>query len=92
MRDAIPWQQPLAKGEFEVADRASGPYVASAAVSAPPDGADERAPPLYASAAVAQSGVRIRETGTRIRLAFAANCPDTARFRGLVNTLILRPN
>jgi hypothetical protein len=36
--------------------------------------------------------VRIRETATRIRLAFAANCPDAALFRGLVNTLILRPN
>jgi hypothetical protein len=35
--------------------------------------------------------VRIRETATRIRLAFAANCPDGALFRGLVNTLILRP-
>ena len=35
--------------------------------------------------------VRIRETATRIRLAFAANCPDAALFRGLVNTLILRP-
>jgi hypothetical protein len=36
--------------------------------------------------------VRIRETATRIRLAFAANCPDAALFRGLVNTLILRPS
>ena len=36
--------------------------------------------------------VRIRETATRIRLAFAANCPDAALFRGLVNTLIRRPN
>jgi hypothetical protein len=35
--------------------------------------------------------VRIRETATRIRLAFAANCPDAALFRGLIGTLILRP-
>ena len=36
--------------------------------------------------------VRIKETATRIKLAFAANCPDAALFRGLVNTLILRPS
>jgi hypothetical protein len=35
--------------------------------------------------------VRVRETATRIRLAFAANCPDAALFRGLVRRLILRP-
>jgi Transposase DDE domain group 1 len=35
--------------------------------------------------------VRIRETASRIRLAFAAACPDAALFRGLVGTLILRP-
>jgi hypothetical protein len=35
--------------------------------------------------------VRIKETATRIRLAFAADCPDAALFRGLVGTLILRP-
>ena len=35
--------------------------------------------------------VRIKETASRIRLAFAANCPDAALFRGLVGTLILRP-
>jgi hypothetical protein len=35
--------------------------------------------------------VRINETASRIRLAFAANCPDAALFRGLVSTLILRP-
>jgi hypothetical protein len=35
--------------------------------------------------------VRIKETASRIRLAFAANCPDAALFRGLVATLILRP-
>src|SRR5665811_537063 len=28
--------------------------------------------------------VRVRETASRIRLAFAANCPDAALFRGLV--------
>jgi hypothetical protein len=35
--------------------------------------------------------VRINETASRIRLAFAANCPDAALFRELVSTLILRP-
>lgn len=35
--------------------------------------------------------VRVRETGTRIRLAFAANCPDAALFRDLIAALILRP-
>ncbi|MGD0110016.1 MAG: IS1380 family transposase [Rhodopila sp.] len=35
--------------------------------------------------------VRIKETATRISLAFASNCPDAALFRGLVGALILRP-
>jgi hypothetical protein len=35
--------------------------------------------------------VRIKETASRIKLAFAANCPDAALFRGLAGTLILRP-
>ena len=35
--------------------------------------------------------VRIKETTSRVRLAFAANCPDAALFRGLIGTLILRP-
>jgi Transposase DDE domain group 1 len=35
--------------------------------------------------------VRIRETGTRIKLAFAANCPDAALFRSLMNALSPRP-
>jgi hypothetical protein len=35
--------------------------------------------------------VRIKETATRIRLAFAANCPDAALFRELVDALIPRP-
>jgi len=35
--------------------------------------------------------MRIKETATRIKLAFASNCPDAALFRGLVGTLILRP-
>jgi hypothetical protein len=35
--------------------------------------------------------VRIKETASRVRLAFAANCPDAALFRGLVGTLTLRP-
>ena len=35
--------------------------------------------------------VRVKETASRIRLAFAANCPDAALFRGLIGSLILRP-
>jgi hypothetical protein len=35
--------------------------------------------------------VRVRETASRIRLAFAANCPDADLFRGLIGMLILRP-
>jgi hypothetical protein len=35
--------------------------------------------------------VRIKETASRVRLAFAANCPDAALFRGLIGALILRP-
>lgn len=35
--------------------------------------------------------VRIKETASRVRLAFASNCPDAPLFRGLVGTLILRP-
>ena len=35
--------------------------------------------------------VRIRETASRVRLAFAANCAEAALFRGLVRRLILRP-
>jgi hypothetical protein len=35
--------------------------------------------------------VRVHETASRVRLAFAANCPDKALFRGLVGCLILRP-
>ena len=35
--------------------------------------------------------VRIKETASRIKLAFAANCPDAALFRVLVGALILRP-
>ena len=62
MRDAIPLQQPPAKGEFSTL-----------------------------RLRLLKVAVRIRETATRIRLAFAANCPDAALFRGLVNTLILRP-
>ena len=33
----------------------------------------------------------IKETATRIRLAFAANCPDAALFRQLVGKLTPRP-
>jgi hypothetical protein len=63
MRDAIPGQQPLAKGEFSTI-----------------------------RLRLLKVAVRIKETATRIRLAFAANCPDAALFRGLMNTLILRPS
>ena len=35
--------------------------------------------------------VRVRETGSRVRLAFAANCPDAALFRDLIMTLFPRP-
>jgi len=35
--------------------------------------------------------LRVRETGSRIRLAFAANCPDAGLFRTLVGRMILRP-
>lgn len=35
--------------------------------------------------------VRIRETASRVRLAFASNCPDADLFRGLVGVLITRP-
>jgi hypothetical protein len=35
--------------------------------------------------------VRIKETASRVSLAFASNCPDAELFRGLVGVLILRP-
>jgi hypothetical protein len=35
--------------------------------------------------------VRVRETASRIRLAFAANCPDAELFRNLIWSLTLRP-
>jgi hypothetical protein len=35
--------------------------------------------------------VRVRETTSRIRLAFAANCPDAELFRSLIWSLTLRP-
>jgi hypothetical protein len=35
--------------------------------------------------------VRIKETESRVRLAFASNCLDAALFHGLVGRLILRP-
>jgi hypothetical protein len=36
--------------------------------------------------------VRVRETATRVSLAFAANCPDAALFRNLVWSLVPRPS
>ncbi len=35
--------------------------------------------------------VRVRETGTRIKLAFAANCPNAELFPDLICPLIPRP-
>jgi hypothetical protein len=35
--------------------------------------------------------VRIKETASRVRLAFAANCPDQVVFRDLIGSLVLRP-
>jgi hypothetical protein len=35
--------------------------------------------------------VRVRETGTRINLAFAANCPNADLFRDLICPLIPHP-
>ena len=35
--------------------------------------------------------VRVRETASRIRLAFAANCPDAPLFRDLIRSLVPRP-
>jgi hypothetical protein len=35
--------------------------------------------------------LRIKEAASRVRPAFAVNCPDAALFSGLVGTLILRP-
>jgi hypothetical protein len=35
--------------------------------------------------------VRVKETASRVRLAFAANCPDQPLFRDLVGRLLLRP-
>jgi hypothetical protein len=35
--------------------------------------------------------VRVRETGTRIKLAFAANCPNAELFRDLIGLLSPRP-
>ena len=35
--------------------------------------------------------VRIKETASRVKLAFAANCPDVALFRGFIGALFPRP-
>jgi hypothetical protein len=35
--------------------------------------------------------VRVRETGSRIKLAFAANCPNAGLFRDLIGSVIPRP-
>jgi hypothetical protein len=46
---------------------------------------------LHYPATTAEDALRIKETASRIREAFAANCPRAALFRGLAGTLILRP-
>jgi hypothetical protein len=35
--------------------------------------------------------VRIKETTSRVRLAFAVNCPDAELFRGVMGSLSPRP-
>lgn len=35
--------------------------------------------------------VRVRETGSRVKLAFAANCPDAGLFRSLIRSMTPRP-
>ena len=62
VRDAIPYMQPLASGEFSTI-----------------------------RLRLLKIAVRIKETTTRIKLAFAANYPDVALFRGMIGALILRP-
>ena len=62
VRDAIPFMQPLASGEFSTI-----------------------------RLRLLKIAVRIKETATRIKLSFAANCPDAALFRGMIGALILRP-
>jgi hypothetical protein len=36
--------------------------------------------------------VRVRETAIRVRLAFAANCPNASLFRDLIRSLVPRPS
>ena len=62
VRGAIPYMQPLARGEFSTI-----------------------------RLRLLKIAVRIKETTTRIKLAFAANCPDATLFRGMIGALILRP-
>ena len=62
LRDAIPWPQKLASGEFSTI-----------------------------RLRLLKIAVRIKETASRVSLAFASNCPEVALFRGLVGTPILRP-
>ncbi len=42
-------------------------------------------------ACVERIAARVRETASRIRLAFASNCPDAELFRGLMGALTPRP-
>ena len=62
VQDAVPVQQPLARGDFN-----------------------------SLRLRLLKVAVRVKETASRVRLAFTAGCPDKVLFRGLVGTLILRP-
>ena len=62
VQDAVPAQQPLARGDFN-----------------------------SLRLRLLKAAVRVKETASRVRLAFTAGCPDKVLFRGLVGTLILRP-
>jgi hypothetical protein len=62
VQDAVPAQQPLARGDFN-----------------------------SLRLRLLKVAVRVKETASRVRLAFTAGCPDKVLFRGLVGTLILRP-
>ena len=53
--------------------------------------ARKRIESITRASVAADQTVTIKETTSRVRLAFAANCPDAELFRGLLGTLILRP-
>ena len=62
IRDAIPYEQPLASGEFSTL-----------------------------RLRMLKIAVRVGETYTRVRLAFATNCPGAGLFGCLIGSLIPRP-